>query len=80
MFGRYNIEIKNVIGSLASEGVTFGKHVRYREYLNARNLFDNEFLVITISRTALGMATYYSKLTEQTCTGAYSLIQVNMED
>jgi hypothetical protein len=47
MFGCYNIETKNDIDTLASDGVTFGIQARSREYITARNLFDNELLVVT---------------------------------
>jgi hypothetical protein len=80
MIGCYTVETKNIIDTLASEGVTFGIQARSREYLTAHNLFNNELLVITISRTDLSMVTSHSNLMDQTYNVGYSLIQVNMED
>jgi hypothetical protein len=48
--------------------------------LTSRNLFDNELLVVTISRTALSLATTYSSFMEKTCKGEYKLIHGNRED
>jgi hypothetical protein len=80
MFEYYKVGTKNVIDTLASESVTFSIQARSSEYITARNLFDNQFMVVTISRTALSMATAYYNFMEQTCNGGYSLIQVNRED
>jgi hypothetical protein len=80
VFGFYNVETKNVIDDLACDGVTFGILEAIREYLTVRSLFNNKLLVVTISRTALSMATFYSNFMEQTCNGEYKLIHVNMED
>jgi hypothetical protein len=76
MFGCYNVATKNIIDTLASEGVTVGIQARSSEYLTAHNLFNNELLLVTIFRTALNMATTYSNYMGQTCNGGYSLIQV----
>jgi hypothetical protein len=67
MFGSYNVETKNVMDTLACEVVAF-------------DLFDNELMVVTISRTALSMVTTYSHFMEQTCKGVYFLIHVNRGD
>jgi hypothetical protein len=80
MFCCHNVETNNGIETLASEGVTFSTQARYLEYLTARNIFDTELLFITISRTALHMATSYSNFMEQTRNADYSLIRVNRED
>jgi hypothetical protein len=80
MLGCYNVETKNAIDTLASDGVVLGIKARPREYLKACNLFDNEFMVVTISHTTLGMATTYSNFMEQTCNGNYSLIHVIGKD
>jgi hypothetical protein len=80
MFGCYNVETKNVIDALACGAVAFGVQASPREYLTLRNLFDNELLVVTLSRTALSLATSYSNFIEQTCNGEYKLIHVNRED
>jgi hypothetical protein len=80
MFGCYNVETKNVIYALACGAVAFGVQSSPREYLTSRNLFDNEFMVVTLSRTALSLATSYSNFMEQTCNRAYKLIDVNRED
>jgi hypothetical protein len=79
MFGCYNVETKNIIDALACDGVTFGIQSASREYLAARNIFDNELLVVTILRTTLFLATLYSNFMEQTCNGEYKLIHVNRE-
>jgi hypothetical protein len=80
MFGCYNVETKNIIDALACDGVTFGIQASPREYLTARNIFDNELIVVTILRTALSLATLYSNFIEQTCNSEYKLIHVNRED
>jgi hypothetical protein len=80
MFGCYNVETKNVIDALACGAVDFGVQASPREYLTSHNLFDNELLVVTLSRTALSLATSYSNFMEQTCSGEYKLIHVNRED
>jgi hypothetical protein len=80
MFGCYNVETKNVIDALACGGLAFGVQASPREYLTSRNLFDNEFLVVTLSRTVISFATSYSNFMEQTCNGEYNLIHVNRED
>jgi hypothetical protein len=65
---------------LTCEGVAFGIQAGPGEYLTARNLFDNELLVVTISRTALSIVTTYSNFKEQTCNGYYKIIHINRED
>jgi hypothetical protein len=60
MFGCYNVVTKKVIGALACGAEPFGVQATPREYLTSRNLFDNELLVVNISRTALSLATIYS--------------------
>jgi hypothetical protein len=65
---------------LACDGATFWLQAAPREYLASRNLFNNELLVVTISRTALSLATFYSNFTEKKCNGEYKLIHVNRED
>jgi hypothetical protein len=80
MFGCYNVETKNVIDALACGTEAFGVQATPREYLTSRNLFDNELLVVTLSRTALSLATTYSNFMEKTCNGEYKLIHVNRED
>jgi hypothetical protein len=69
MFGCYNVETKNVIDALACGAEAFGVQATPREYLTSRNLFDNEFLVVTLSRSALSLATTYSNFMEKTCNG-----------
>jgi hypothetical protein len=56
-----------VIDALACGGVTFGVQSSPMDYLTSCNLFDNELLVVTISRTALSLATTYPNFMEQTC-------------
>jgi hypothetical protein len=80
MFGCYNAVAMNVIDTLACGAETFGVQATPREYLTSRNLFDNELLVVTISRTDLSLATIYSNFMEKTCNGQYKLIHVNRED
>jgi hypothetical protein len=80
MFGCYNVETKNVIDALACGTVAFGVQASPREYLTSRHLFNNELLVVTISRTALSLATSYSSFMEHTCNGEYKLIHVNRAD
>jgi hypothetical protein len=80
MFGCYNVETNNVTDALACDGVTLGVQSAHREYLTSRNLFDNELMVVTISRTALSLAMIYSNFMEQTCNREYKLIQANRED
>jgi hypothetical protein len=80
MCGCYNVETKNVIDDLACGAVAFGVQASPRDYLTSRNLFDNELLVVTLSRTALSLATSYSNAMEQTCNGEYKLIRVSRED
>jgi hypothetical protein len=53
MFGCYNVETKTVIDALACGGVAFGVQESPREYLTPCNIFDNELLVVTLSRKAL---------------------------
>jgi hypothetical protein len=79
MFVCYNVETKKIIDALAFGGVTVGVNAPTREYLTSRNLFNNELLVVTISRTALSLATSYYNFMEQTCNGEYKLIHVNRE-
>jgi hypothetical protein len=67
MFGCYNVETKNIIDALACGTVAFGVQASPREYLTSRNLFDNELLVVTLSHTALSLATSYSNFMEQAC-------------
>jgi hypothetical protein len=69
MFGCYNVDTKTVIDALACGGVAFVVHSAPMEYLTSRNLFDNELLVVTLSRTALSLAMSYSNFMEQTCNG-----------
>jgi hypothetical protein len=69
MFGCYNMDTKNVIDDLACGAVAFGLQESPREYLTSGNLFDNELLVVTLSRTALSLATSYSNFMEHTCNG-----------
>jgi hypothetical protein len=69
MFGCYHIPTKNVIESLSTEGKTCSSQARPGEYLAVGNLFNNELLVITISRTVLSMATTYANFLERTCKG-----------
>jgi hypothetical protein len=80
MFDGYNVETKNAIDALACGGVKFGVQSAPRRYLAARNIFDNELLVVTILRMALSLATLYSNFMEQTCNGEYKLMHVNRED
>jgi hypothetical protein len=80
MFGCCNVETKNVIDALDCGGVAFGVEIAPREYLTSRNLFDNELLVVTLSRTHLSLATSYFNFMEQTCNGEYKLIHFNRED
>jgi hypothetical protein len=80
MFGCCNVETKNVIDDLACGAVAFGVQASHREYLTLRNLFDNALLVVTLSLTALSLATSYSNFMEQTCNGEYKLIHANRED
>jgi hypothetical protein len=80
MCGRYNVDTNNVIDLLACGAVAFGVQSSPREYLTSRNLFDNELLVVTLSRMALSLETIYSNFMEQTCNGEYKLIHVNRED
>jgi hypothetical protein len=80
MFGCYNVETKNIIDALDCGAAAFGVHASPREYLTSRNLFNNELLVVTLSRMALSLATSYSNFMEQTCNGEYNLIHVNRED
>jgi hypothetical protein len=80
MFWCYNVETKTVIDALACVAVAFGVHASPRAYLTSQNLFDNELLVVTFSRTALSLATSYSNFMEQTHNGEYKLIHVNRED
>jgi hypothetical protein len=80
MFGCYTLDMKNVIDSLASESVPCTRQASHREYLPAGNLFDNELLVVSISRSATSLETTYSTFLEETCNGVYSPIQVNKED
>jgi hypothetical protein len=80
IFGCYNVVTKNVIDALACGAEPFGVQATPREYLTSRNLFGNELLVVTISRTALSLATIYSNFMEKTCNGKYKLIHVNRED
>jgi hypothetical protein len=80
MFGCYNVETKNVIDALDCGAVAFGVQSSPREYLTSLNLFDNELLVVTLSRMAISLAMSYSNFMEQTCNGEYKLIHVNMED
>jgi hypothetical protein len=76
MFGCFNVITKNVIDALYCGAEPFGVHATPREYLTSRNLFDNELLVVTISRTALSLATIYSNFMEKTCNGQYKLIHI----
>jgi hypothetical protein len=69
MFGCYNVETNNVIDALACGAVALGVQASPREYLTSRNLFDNELLVVNLSRTSLYLATSYSNFMEQTCNG-----------
>jgi hypothetical protein len=78
--GCYNVETKNVIYALACGAVAFGVQASPSDYLTSRNLFDNELLVVTLSRTALSLATSYSNFMEHTCNGEYKLIHFNRED
>jgi hypothetical protein len=78
--GCKNVETKNVIDALACGAEAFGVQATPREYLTSRNLFDNELLVVTISRTALSLATTYSNFMEKTCNDEYKFIHVNRED
>jgi hypothetical protein len=80
MFGCYNVATKNVIDALDCGEEPFGVHATPREYLTARNLFDNELLVVTILCTALSLASIYSNFMQKTCNGEYKLIHVNRED
>jgi hypothetical protein len=80
MFGCYNVVTKNIIDALACGAEPFGVQATPREYLTSRNLFDNELLVVTISRTDLSMATIYSNFMEKKCNREYKLIHVNRED
>jgi hypothetical protein len=80
MFGCYNVATKNVIDALACGAEAFGAQPTPREYLTSRNLFDNELVVVTLSRTALSLATAYSNFMENTCYGEYKLVHVNRED
>jgi hypothetical protein len=80
MFRCYNVETNNVIDSLACGGVAFGAQAVPRENLTSRNLFDNEFLVVTILRKAISLAMSYYNFMEQTCNGEYKLIHLNRED
>jgi hypothetical protein len=80
MFGCYNVETKNVIDDFACGAVAFGVQSSPREYLTSRNLFDNDLLVVTLSRTAISLATSYSNFMEQTCSGECKPIHVNRED
>jgi hypothetical protein len=80
MFGSYNVDTKNVIDDLACGAVAFGVQASPREYLTSRNIFDNELLVVTLSRMALSLATSYSNFMEQTCNGEHKIIHVNRED
>jgi hypothetical protein len=80
MFGCYNVENKNVIDTLYCGAVAVGVQASPREYLTSLNLFHNEFMVVTLSRTALSLAMSYSNFMEQTCNGEYKLIHVNRED
>jgi hypothetical protein len=50
------------------------------KYLTSRNLFNNEFLVVTLSRTDLSLTTSYSNFMEHKCNGEYKLIHVNRKD
>jgi hypothetical protein len=80
IFVCYNVETKNVFDALACDDVAFGIQVSPTEYITARNLFDNELLVVTISQTALSMSTVYSYFMERTCNDECKLIHINMED
>jgi hypothetical protein len=57
MFGCYNVETKNIIDALACGAVAFNVQASPMDYLTSRNLFDNELLVVTLSCTALYLAT-----------------------
>jgi hypothetical protein len=74
------VETKNIIYDVYCDGVTFRVQSAPREYITSRNLFNNELLVVTISRTNLSLATIYSNFMEQTCNGEYNIIPVNRED
>jgi hypothetical protein len=76
----YNIDTKNDIDSLSSEAANCAIRASRREYLPARNLFDNELPVVSISCSAVSLATAYSTFLGKTCNGVYSLIQVNNAD
>jgi hypothetical protein len=80
MFGCYNADTKNVIDALDCGAVAFGVQASPREYLTSHNLFDNELLVVTLSRMALSLETSYSNFMEHTCNAEYKLIHVNRED
>jgi hypothetical protein len=77
MFGCYNVDTNNAIDALDCSTVAFSLQSSPREYLTARNFFDNELLVVTLSRMALSLAMSYSYFMEQTCNGEYKLIHVN---
>jgi hypothetical protein len=74
MIGCYNVETKNVIDALDCGAEAFGVQATPREDLTSRNLFDNELLVVTLSRRALSLAMTYSNFMEKTCNGEYKLI------
>jgi hypothetical protein len=64
MFGCYNVATKNVFDALACDAVAFGVQASPMEYLTSRNLFNNELLCVTLSCTALSLATSYSTFIE----------------
>jgi hypothetical protein len=65
---------------LSTEVTTFSSQARPQEYLVAGNLFDDELLVITISRTVRSMATTYAHFLERKFSGDYTLINVTKDD
>jgi hypothetical protein len=80
MCGFYSVETNNVSDDLDCVAVALGVQASPREYLTSSNLFDNKLLVVTLSRTALSLATSYSNFMEHTCNREYKLIHVNRED
>ena len=79
MFGCYNGSTKNVMDSLAYQNVAVAVQANGREYLPARNLFDNELLVVAISRTVVAISKTYSAFLHNAC-GVHSLTQVLIDD
>jgi hypothetical protein len=80
MFGAYDTPTKDIITSLASSTSFVQSQANDREQLTSKNLFDNDFVVVSISRAVEKMASSFTSFLHATLRGQHEVQSIGVDD